>query len=633
VGPVSLRRLIAESFLPRGAFGRAVLAVALLRAPVIWLVSSIVRREPVEVTALYRPSGDVQYLEIVAALSRGELGESNLLELAGQGLHPFPLASVVVHAALLAAFGAPGLLVGDVLASFALAGTLGVLGRLLGLSAARATAFVGFVTSSMYVVLWPITTRLGWGKDLLWGDRFPRPYVSETFLLAAAIVAVVLWTRPHEPRRRAFWIVTGLACSLLVQSDIYGVFVLGAAAAAAWLRAARIAPARRGELLRGAAIAGAAIAATAWPFALQRRHATPEILERWGAYRVDRVEAIGWIREVSPLPPLALGAAIAVALLLSRTGRARGSEPPLGSIASFWAFVTGIAALAMPAFSALLGQGIYPYHFGDRLRRLATYGICFVLLAAVRWPARLEGRPRRWLAVGFAFAMLALVGARAWENAGRTGHTRRSQYDFSALGSYRDPFAELVRRLDAPDLRGAVVLATVDQQVHVHWQVFGGGRSFLPDGWVSLAPDAEVERRFARFGRLIGMSSDEWLDLTEDDGIHMCFLGVAKYAANRAHTFAPLGAYTPEQQAAIARRSLYDSFAVEIPPSERERLRRLYEETPAKSAEALPDLLVLTNDARFRRHAPAEEAFEAVFENRVFRLYRRRNPKEPGRGQ
>src|SRR5262245_57525311 len=57
----ALGALVREAFLPRDPWTRVILAVCLARPVIIWLASWVLRREPIEVVTLYRPSGDVQY--------------------------------------------------------------------------------------------------------------------------------------------------------------------------------------------------------------------------------------------------------------------------------------------------------------------------------------------------------------------------------------------------------------------------------------------------------------------------------------------------------------------------------------------------------------------------------------------
>lgn len=621
---VGLATLLRDTIVPRDRFRIAVLIAVTLRSPAIWLTSCLGRGEPLAVTALYRPGGDIQYFELVASLSRGELGESNLLELAGTGVHPFPLASIALHATLFAVLGAVGLLVADALATLAFTIALTFLGRILELPARLAAAFAGLVATTAYVVLWPLTDRLGWGKDLLWGDRFPRPSVSEIFFVLALCAAAGLAMRIEARRRWTFWVGAGVALSLCLQSDIYSAFIVGLVMASAWAYALATVPSRRRELVAGAAMTAAALGATAWPFVLQRSSTPVEILRRWGAYPLPRSVALGWIREVPLAGPLLFAlVAAAVVLLMKREAPRR--------VLAFWALAVAVAALAMPVFFGILGQGIYPYMFPDRLRRVALYGALFVALAATsklhagRAGSSLGQRLTRWAPAAVLVAMVAMIGLRSVDNARRTTHTRRNWYDFGAIAPYRPAFVELTRELEKSRGRGRVVLGTFDQQVHIQWQMFGGRRAFVPDAFVSIAPDAAVERRFALFGKAIGMSEESWLDLVKTSSFNTMFLAVSKYTANRAWKMAPADEYTTEQLQAIERRGIFEAFDAELPRSELERLRALYAATDAPDgADPRLDAIVLTNDPRFAALAPDPARFALVFENAIFRLYERR---------
>jgi hypothetical protein len=624
--PEPLRVLLRRTLLPRDGIVRAILAIVVSRSLVIWLASRFGRGEPIEVTAIYRPSGDVQYFEILAALSRGNLGESNLYETAGQGLHPFPVAGMALHALCFAVLGAWGMLVADVIGTYAYHCTLTFLGRVSRLPERLSAALGGFVSTSLYVVLWPITSRLGWGKSLMWGDRLPRPFMTETFLLACIAAVMVLWLRAEEKRGWRFWVLTAIAFTLTVQSDIYGAFIAALALGVVIVRSYVVAPAVRGGLRRGVLLAGAVIALTTWPFAIQRMGVSAELLQRWGAYPVPRGVALGWITKIQPSGPLVVGLAGAALFMLLRRRHADPIARAGLRVTALWVGLTTGAALSMPLFFGILGQGLYPYMFPDRVQRLAMYAVCFIALYLL-WALghRLQQRVKTGAAIALMAAMAGGIGARAWENAKRSDHERRSLYDYNALGSARDELVGLTRKLAEQAAGGAVVLATVDQAVHADWQLFRSGRSFLPDTFVSLANDAEYERRLILFGRLIGMSSDEFLEFIQRPTINMLFLGASKYAADRLHALEPMSEYSPDQVRRIEKRDIYDSFGIEMPRNQLARLRAEYERAAWREGESPRlDVVVLTNDPPFAHHAPPPEKFVLVYENRIYRLYTKR---------
>lgn len=597
--------LVRESLWPTTRLGRVVLAVVLLRPILLWLVPLFLHHEPIAVTALYRPSGDIQYLELIGALGRGVLGESNVFELAGRGIHPFPVASIGGHALAFALGGGWGLAVADVIATYVYFVSACLLYRVCTLSPRAAVLLAGAVVTSLYAVLWPITDRLGWGKDLMWGDRFPRPFVSTIFWVWSLTAIAVLWLRRERPGSR-FWLLAGVALSLTVQSDVHAAFI--AALALASVYGARFVATRdeRPALIKGALIAAAIAVVCSIPFVVQRTGMRPDILQRWGAYPMSRATALSMILTVPPWGPALVAVAAAMAWRVDRR------------VAALWLIVTAAAFVAFPLFSFLTGQGLYPYHFADRLKRVsfegaAILGALALAPLAARWP-----RAKAAATWGLVAAMAASVGVRVAQNSARRDHPHASMYD---LRGYRAAFTELTRELDGPRYRDARVLATIDQAVHVYWQTFRSGHSFLPDAFVSLATDDEIEARSARFGHLLGMSPERFLTLWRDPTTVTLFFGSSKYAVNSVHALAPDSEYTPEQVREIHRRSPYVSFQQAVPRSTLERLSELYARAPSPPEPRL-DVVVLTNDPAWAELAPGEP-FELTFNNRVFRVYSR----------
>lgn len=670
----SFRSYARDALFPKDAFGRVVLALVALRTPIVWMVSWLVRREPIAVTAMYRPGGDVQYFELAGAFGRGNLGESNVFELAGQGIHPFPLGSIWFHSLCVGIAGPWGMLFADTVVTALAFAAIAVLARACSLSARGAAAFGGFVVGYVYIPLFVITDRLGWGRDLFWGDRFPRPFLTEIFVALSLAALVRVWTARgaaasgpaaseaaagvhnggdgagagvHKGEGEAgvhkgalpplFWGFAGVAYSLLLQSDIYAAFIVGLVYAAVLGHRLVTEPARRKETLVGAAIMVAVLIATAWPFALQRARSTQELLVRWGVYPLSRGAALSWIR-YTPLAGPAVVALAAGAVWAWARRSAGVAASGARRLATYWCVATGVTVLAFPLFFAILGQGLYPYMFPDRLRRIAMWSAAFIVLPAVAawWRERAAKGPAAGsLAPGSArlakvlggalvVAMVGGIAVRAVEMLRKEDHVR-TWYKFGKGVAYRTAFSELVRELEKPEHRSSVVLGTLDQQVHVHWQTWVGGRSFVPDGFVSIAPDADIERRFALFCRTVGVPEEEFLELLSEPS-HNGLLFVSKYGTNRAYAMSPLADYTEAQQKAIQGRGQFVSFSFEVSRPEKERFRQLYADPKLGENAPRLDLVVMTNEGRYGKYAPPASDFELKFENAVFRLYARRPP-------
>src|SRR5262249_22758251 len=158
---------------------------------------------------------------MAAALGRLELGESMLFERAGQGISSFPIVSIAPHALSLALFGAYGFLVADLLIYlayyFAVVGLLRIARIPTLLRNAVALVLVCGGANFQYLL-----AKLGpsWSWDFfrswdlmfwVWGERFPRPFVSELFLLAALAAALWLIQSRRNLSRPRNWALAGLA--------------------------------------------------------------------------------------------------------------------------------------------------------------------------------------------------------------------------------------------------------------------------------------------------------------------------------------------------------------------------------------------------------------------------------------
>jgi len=636
----SFRAAAREALAPRDLFGRAVLAIVVLRTPVVWLTAWLGRDEPISVTAMYRPGGDVQYYELLGAFGRGNFGEPNLFESAGQGLHPFPLGGMWLHSLLFAAAGPWGIFLGDLVVTIAGYVALVILARTSRLSVRAATAFGGFVCGYLYIALAPLTDRFGWMRDLFWGDRFPRPFLTEIYVALSYAVLLRLWlSRPAastaretnaepepepEPEtfRVGFWAFAGLVFTLLVQSDIYSAFIIGLGYAVIVGHHLLRRPERRGEMVRGTGVFVAVLIATIGVFVLQQKQMTPGLMERWGAYPLSRLTALSWVRLI-PLPgPILVALSTLAVLAIARKRPAVELR-----VVAFWCLIAALAAIELPLFFAIIGKGLYPYQVVDRLRRVAMFATAFIVLTGVSavWPT-LAVAKKRWVTTALAVTLLAGmtggVGARAIEALRREDHTR-SWYKLGPDAKYRTAFTELTRELDRPIYKNVDVLGTFDQQVHVHWQAFAGGHSFVPDGFISVAANDEMERRFVLFCRVIGAPTETFLEMVQASS-HSGLVFVSKYAANRVFAMAPPSDYTEAQQRRIAARGPFDAFGMEVPISELERLRRVYEGDAYRDAMPRLDLVVLNNDERFGKLAPPTTEFELVFHNAMFRLFARK---------
>lgn len=602
-------------------------ALCLLSALAPWLLSQrSFPGEAAEVTALYRPGGDIQYYEIGFAIGGGNLGESNLLEHAGEGLVSFPLATMLVHSLALHWLGAWGVLAADALMTLLFFGLFYALLRALLVEPLLAAFAAAAVVLGTDFVNAGIAGLLGKSPFRIWGHRLPRPFVSESFLVVCLLCAVQL-AKPHRTRQLRWWLGLGIGGALLLQGDVHAAVAVSllALGLVGWCLVRS--PDGRGVVLRNATLAGAAAAVVASPLALQLLSTSPDVQDRFGSFPVDRIEALGWALQpytLAALPVLLLGGAM---LLVLRRLEPEGRERRL-ALAVLMALAV-VGTLALPTLCTLLGQGIHLYHFRDRLTRYASYLALVVVLYGVELLARRlpsERRRRATLVAGSAVVALAAAAQLCFANgwASTTAHARASYFRFETLGNYRRAFGELAAALREARADGDLVLGTFDHQVHVYWQAFCGGYNYVPDAFTTLVPDATIERRLVGFAHVLGLSPEGFRELLGTEYVNVFFWGSSRFQANRAKTYAPLEEYTPEQRRRIRQTSIFSTWSVEVPPAEYARLDREFRSwRPAADPPRL-DLIVLANDGVLSGAEPDPARFREILRNRVFRAWRRR---------
>lgn len=591
--------------------------------------------EPASVATLYRHrAGDVQYFPLVAALARGEVREFTVREAAGTGILSFPVASLAVHAACWRAFGpATGTLLADAAVAVAyfllLAMLLRAAGVAPGWAAGLALGPACHLTPALTVGLGEATLPLVAG---LWGERFPRPFVSEVFVLAALVLLARLWARRAEAGP-ATWGALGLTLALVVQSDIYPAVPLAGASALAWLGSLRRSA---GGAARGALAAGSAFALALIPFALQRLGEHPDVPARFGVFPVDRRHPPFDIQEpLHALPYLGVLALVAGATWAWRSevdaDRGAGEARAQLRVWLLLGVIVALAHLAMPISAAALGRAIQVFQFPIRSRMFRSYAVFLALGWVVERAGRATlGRPRLpRLEVATAVALVAGgVLALTWRRgAGSDGPLRPEVYpavDPAGAGPYRAEFADLARHLEGAARGRRPVLGTLDPQIYSWWLSFTDGYSFLAEAFVSTASDRTVERRLAALGRRLGATPDDYMALIRERGTLWFWLGSVKYQASRAYHLAPEVEYDPATRREIREGSLYNNFNVALPAGEAERLRRDYVGPESPEVEqARLDVIVLTTGGPLGHLAPPAADWRPTFRSPRFRVYER----------
>jgi hypothetical protein len=164
------------------------------------------------------------------------------------------------------------------------------------------------------------------------------------------------------------------------------------------------------------------------------------------------------------------------------------------------------------------------------------------------------------------------------------------------------------------------VMGSLDLQPYVWWVGFRQGKSFLPPAPLTTVDDREIETRLAQFCHLLGMPTEQYLDLINRRLTQIFWLGHNKHQASGAYTFAPLSDYTTAAQVAIARTGKLNSQNVILPKSEQRRLVQDYVQTSMIDFPQL-DVIVLTRDGLTAGLDPGSDRFVKTYENEVFQVW------------
>ena len=629
-----------------GSWGAVWLALALsavsaLSAILPYLHARMMHpNEPASVSVLYRHRvGDVQYFPFVAALSRGEFREFSVKEEVGSRVLSFPFASLLLHAGCFRVFGP--------LCGFALADAIVTVVYYWLLVAFFRSAGIPLGVASLFALLtachFPPVIDVGIPDRTLplispiWGERFPRPFVSEVFVLGSMVALAFLVARGRRPGLPTLWVAFGSSLALVLQSDIYPAIPLAGASTLVLLATARRSPGR--ACLHGLT-ALAAFVLFCIPFLIQRVVEAADVPVRFGVFPVARSRPlIDWLEPLYAIPYLsvlwgAYAATRAFHVEIDRMGGGGRAE----SLAKLWLLLgvlVVLAHVAMPLSTVVLGKAIQPFQFPIRSRMFRSYAV----LLCLAWGLDMVGRTligrlglRRWfvmapLAVGLSMSLLALT----WRgSSGYDGHLRPEVYPEPTRPdelTYRVELADLARHLASLSENRRPVLATLDPVIYSWWLTFTGGYSFLAEAFVSTTSDREAERRLAVYCKILGATPDQYVSFLKLRGTLWFWLGANKYQASRAFAFAPASEYEPDVREEIRTGSLYNNFNVALPSVQVARLERDFLALrPGDLDREELDIIIVTRGGPLSGCSPPVETWRTSFESPRFRVFTRRRP-------
>jgi hypothetical protein len=601
-------------------------AVALVRAAVPWAIAVPLHpHEDPGVRVMYTTSIDAQYLPQIAAGAQLNFGESELYESYGQGLKSFPFASTLPYSFCYALFGWVGFPLIEAVVSVLMLILVATFLRKCGV--ARAWSWLGgLLYISTYAEVVRFLGLRGWSVPIpfaLWSTRGPRPFLTDLYVFGTLILLLRVCGPELRATRFADWAGVGLGIALLLQSDLYSAITVGSVAGIVVLwQAAR--PTSGGRSFGASAartgVLAAVIAVAAWPFVVQRLHEHPDIPARFGLFKYP-----------DPRPPFLgagdwvwLGVAWLAAGLLAVC---QSPESPPATRYGPWLLgvLCTVSFFALPFVTGLTGKLIQIHQFRDRFLAFTAVTFLAALLAVGRWlTCRFVRRPSRvvlTLILAASALNVAIAAARGWVKAHYT-HSPRLQTP--ALPNYRHDLDALAQEFAKPEYADCRVLGTLDYETDLWWSTFRG-RIYLPDAFITNAPDADLERRYATFFKIVGAGEDQFIAFLRDPVKLFHWLGALKYQVNVYYSHAPLDRLLDPPSPEELESTTYGFPQVRLSRDAERRLRELFRACDPNLASAPRlDLIVLPNSPDTRDLAPPTDQFEPAYQNESFRAYRRR---------
>jgi hypothetical protein len=418
-----------------------------------YIVYAIVYPElSVETLLIYRRSGDFSYLPQIRALADLRFGEAILPEHIGEGIRSFPFAALALHAFGFRIFGPAGLIVSDSITYVVYYACL-----LWFFHEFRVHRLMAAVLSLTILFLLPFQYHLrmlfpGSLVPIFSGFRFPRPFVTEIFLLGSITCSMSIFVNPIPFQQRRRWGLLAIFLALLMQADIYPAMTL-------MLHVGSLCGIRvlfnkddRSQFFRLLPMFLIPGVVCSVPFIIQRLGEIPDIPRRFGVFPISRYP-LRMLEEGTFRFLVVTGIGLGVVGLLRfiKTGmRTEYRRISFLLILGAWSF------LAQPVSCLLLGSTIQPYHFAIQFESVTSYTMLGVLVIAFRhiiqgthW--QLKRISFRWIFAGLAI-IIGIEGA-AYIVAFPALSKKHVRYDspaYDTLPDYRDNFARLLQELNAP---------------------------------------------------------------------------------------------------------------------------------------------------------------------------------------
>jgi hypothetical protein len=592
------------------------IAGALAISAIFWLLPmALMPKATLDTLVFFRSEGDPGYYPQVAAAADLKLGEISVKEYAGTGVRSFPLVPYVIHGLLERILGPAGFMVADILVIFLYACALRYLLTTAGAGAWPAEFLSLLVISN--------TASEAVSKSMpvkFWGERFPRPFIDELFVVLFLILAVLLAANPGRPKR--MYALFGAALALLFQSDIYWAFtaavVLGAVSLAALLRTGfRPMAARLG-------VSGIAFTLASGPFVYQQLHASADVKRRWGVFFTSHY----WQLAPGARVIACALAVLAIAAWLALRFRARGGAKQRLPALAVLSVAVGASLITGPLSAALLRQVIQQGHFTETAERAIGYAALlyagWLLTGISRFePGRRFLHDFQYGMRGTLVAVAAILAVAFFIFIDVHFHLRRLDRGMDntplMVRTYQADFPDLRRVLERPGRSQPLVLGTFDERLADWWQ-YRRRYLYLPDLFNTTVGDIVVESRILRFLRRVGTTPEDFGHLLDDEYFILVALGSGRYQVYTLFTPWPLSEYSAATQKALTTSPYY--FYFEVPRSEKLRLMKAFEEMQGDDGSSGElDVIVFAKD-HLRPYVHPERAGNVlVWSNRTFEVW------------
>jgi hypothetical protein len=581
---------------------------------------------------MYRsPQGDYEYFVLINELAKGHFGEFATYELKGSGVQSFPAASVIFHAIGTVIFGPlAGYILGDVIVTFLF---FLVLRSWCGLVSNNHywAAFLSALITSGFLPEMNSTDQGAVQIGRLWGERVPRPFVTDLYLLAGITLLTWMTMRPEVLKKFLPWAMLGAIMAFSLQSLVYLLPVLGMGFIYLLLQASTSGTVSLRSLLFGIVYSALSFFLLITPFIYQRVYESRDSLERLGVFPIDR--AFIWVNTPWGKDPNALLGLFYVFLMIianyfsEKLGCALLPKRVFGML-----FTLQLGAyLAIPLTATLTGKLIQASHF---FMVTAAVQTCLFVLLIAMVGRQLLPAPLRNPLFGAVVLLLAFC-IRPFDTVHRhllNGPLRRDMSNPPGA-DYHTAFSSLVRELQRDDYKDDQVIATIDDQVYVYWVGFKGRYAFFPQSFTTSISNTEAEDRILWFARIEGLDKYGLQHFINQHYMLVDWLGACRFQFSPLYHKNPIADYSDEDIKNITDRIkqsrhgllVFDGFNLALPLSDNQRLQRRYAQIQGLDWRQMPrlDLIILTTDTKlFELPDPDPTKYKLVYRDDYFRIWK-----------